>query len=205
VNFYAGFDQRSVVGGPGASADFFTWGAQLESGAFSTSYIPTTTTSVVRSADVCQITGTSFGSMWNQGEGSVASEFDFLAAPADRVSPRVWYASDGAYTNGMWVQSGASDGFYVYQSGSSQAALTATALGAGVSTRIASTYKLNDFAASFNGASALTDTTGNVPTVNRMEIGFMSDVSGRIINGHIAKLIYYPARLTNTKLQQLST
>lgn len=176
------------------------WGAQLETGSFPTSYIPTTTTSVVRSADVCQITGADFTSFWNASEGSVVAEYDFLAAPADRVSPRVWYASDGAYTNGMWVQSGSSDGFYVYQGGASQAGLTATALPSGSTAKFSSAYRLNDFAASFNGAAVLTDTSGNVPTVNRMEIGYVSDISGRVLNGHIARLRYYAIRLPNRLL-----
>ena len=176
------------------------WGAQLENASFPTSYIPTTSSSVVRSADVCQITGTDFSGIWNQGEGSAIANYDFLAAPADRASSRVWYASDGAYTNGMWVQSGSSDGFYVYQSGSVQAGLTATALPSGSTAKFSSAYRLNDFAASFNGAAVLTDTSGNVPTVNRMEIGYMSDISGRVLNGHISRLRYYAIRLPNRLL-----
>jgi len=44
----------------------YIWGAQLEAGAFVTSYIPTTTTSLTRNADVATITGTNFSNWWGK-------------------------------------------------------------------------------------------------------------------------------------------
>ena len=60
----------------------------------------------------------------------------------------------------------------------------------------AAAYKVNDFASAWNGGNLLTDTSGAVPSVSRMEIG--------CINGHIRSLRYYPKRLTNTELQTLT-
>lgn len=49
---------------------YYAWGAQLEAGAFATSYIPTTTTSLTRNADVVTMTGANFSSWYNVGAGS---------------------------------------------------------------------------------------------------------------------------------------
>jgi hypothetical protein len=47
--------------------------AQFEAGSFATSYIPTVASSVVRSADVCSITGANFTSFYNSTEGTLVS------------------------------------------------------------------------------------------------------------------------------------
>ena len=48
--------------------------AQLEAGAFRTSYIPTTTAAATRSADVASITGTAFSGWYRQAEGTVFAD-----------------------------------------------------------------------------------------------------------------------------------
>jgi hypothetical protein len=51
----------------------YCYGGQVEAGSFATSYIPTTTSSLARSADVCSITGANFTSFYNQSEGTLLS------------------------------------------------------------------------------------------------------------------------------------
>lgn len=58
--------RNPTITGDGTSG-LFIWGAQLEAGAFATSYIPTGAASVARTADSATMTGTNFSSWFNQG------------------------------------------------------------------------------------------------------------------------------------------
>jgi hypothetical protein len=187
------------------------FGAQLELGAFSTSYIPTTTASVVRSADVCQITGTSFNWMWNQGEGSVVAEYDRLANNSSGLSGGYPTTFSASSSNSLWMvlagsiaPSPVGEVLAVYDTTSQAYFAAGSSPLAGIVAKMSACYKANDFAASLNGSAVSTDTSGTVPVCNQIGIGYWP-YGNAPVNGHIAKLIYYPARLTNTKLQQLST
>ena len=64
-----------IVQGSGGDQSFAVWGAQLEAGAFPTSYIPTSGSTSTRGADTAQITGAGFSSFYNQSEGSLFSQY----------------------------------------------------------------------------------------------------------------------------------
>jgi hypothetical protein len=72
--------------------------------------------------------------------------------------------------------------------------------------RVAGAYKSNDFAASFNGGSAVTESSGSVPSgITHLHIGLRPDAGTGALSGHIRKIAYWPKRLTNTLLEQLTT
>ncbi len=197
--------------GNGTSGMYF-WGAQVEAGAFPTSYIPTTTTQLTRSADVCQITGGDFTSFWNASEGSFAVEFDRLSNLTTSLSTGYPYTvefNDGTGNNYL-VLEGYVDSYseilLVGDSGATQALiLVGTSPAGNVSAKLAAAYKLNDFAATLNGAAVVTDLSGTVPTVNQVRIGARTITGGQLLNGHIARLRYFNTRLTNSELVALST
>ena len=191
----------------------YVYGAQLEAGAFPTSYIPTVASSVTRSADVCQITGSAFTNLWNASEGSFVLEYDRLAAITSGFSagyPRYFTVDDGTTSNRMgllgYTGSPSNEAFYAVVGGVSQGdTLIGASAAGGVFQKIGFGYKANDGAASLNGAAVVADATFSVPTVTNLQIGYYNQASQSPINGHIARLRYYSIRLPNRLLIAKST
>jgi hypothetical protein len=199
------------IGGSGslsAGGQFYTgdalsgilvWGAQLEAGSFATSYIPTTTGSVVRSADVCSITGGDFTSFYNQSEGAMLTNA-FTPASGDRT---VLSADDNTANEMIRLRTEGTNPFFkVTDGGSELVAIDAGTVSANTSFKLIGAYKLNDFASSINGGAAVTDTSGTIPTVDRMRIG--AGQGGNTMCGCVTALRYYKKRLPNAKLQALT-
>lgn len=176
------------------------WGAQLEVGAFPTSYIPTTTTAVVRSADVCSITGSGFAGMWNASEGTLLVNA-FTPANGDRTI----LATDDNTANEMirLRTEGTNPFFRVTDGGTEVVGIDAGTVVANTPFRLIGAYRENDFASAINGGSAVTDTTGTIPTVDRMRIG--AGQGGNVMCGCISSMRYYRTRLSNAQLQSLTT
>ena len=61
---------------------FYVWGMNVEKGAFPTSYIPTSGSTVTRSADIAQMTSDNFSSWYNQSEGALVVEYSDQGFPA---------------------------------------------------------------------------------------------------------------------------
>jgi hypothetical protein len=207
--FVATGDNGASYIGNGTSG-VFIWGAQIEAGSFPTSYIPTTTAAVTRSADVCQITGTDFSGFWNASEGAIAFDGDYLG-PDSTVIRYTFGVSDTSNPSNSFIGSAtnrATSGNYstiMYNSGSLQFQLdTGSNPSAGSRIALALAIKQNDFAISRDGGSPVIDSTGSIPTINAMAIGSLYAFSG-YMNGHIARLRYYPVRIPNATLQVLST
>ena len=194
-------NNNTTYAGDGTSG-ILVWGAQIEAGAFPTSYIPTTTSALARSADVCSITGANFTNLWNATEGSLFSQ---SLKTSTNTNSFIVHASDNSFNNGIDLR---------YDSVSQVAALMnvanvnqltgmATNVTAGTVVKQAFGYKLNDCAYSVNGGAPVLDATASIPTVSRMNIGTAFNNSFSI-NGTIAAIRYYKKRLANAKLVTLT-
>ena len=203
-----GVDLRDTSQSTQPAQTIFAWGAQLEAGSFPTSYIPTTTASVIRSADVCSITGANFTSFYNQSEGTLFADVTPQAvaqfATVVGVNTTQFNSGNIIYkTNSGATAAGLRWGAQTTGSALNIQATITTSSDVAVSrSRLAYAYRLNDFAFSHAGIIVGTDESGTPPTPTTMRIGSRDD--GLHINGHIASVQYYRKRLTNAQLQSLT-
>jgi hypothetical protein len=179
----------------------YLWGAQLEAGAFATSYIPTVASQVTRAADSASMIGNNFARWYNVSEGSVFTEADTSRVAGD--SSNIFTISDGTMDNRITAAAATQYHFYVSVAGVPQANIDVGTYVDNVFSKNAGAYKVNDFADSLNGSVAGTDTSGTLPVVNRLALG-ANAVAGGQINGHIKRIAYYPRRLANSELQAIT-
>ena len=190
------------------SGGFFLWGAQVELGSFATSYIPTTTASVIRSTDVCSISGSDFSSFYNPIEGSFAASSIFNAPNISSQGQIVFDVNDTTSNNRVRVfryNNTSLIGFNNTIGGSNDALITgSTPIIAGSVVKLANCIKSNDFAIYLNGVLQGTDTSVTLAsTFTTLTIGEVaSGVVGKLpLNGTINYLRYYKKRLPDLKLQ----
>lgn len=197
------FDLRLGVGMTGNTSGTVRISCpQIEAGAFATSYIPTTSGSVTRNADVVSMTGTNFSSWYNQTEGAFVSQFmtSLLSASGSTVYA-VAAADDGGGNNQItqYIYSNFA-GSQIRAGGSGQADLNGNGSPANnTPIKIGIAFALNNVAVSANGAAPSTDSSALIPTVDRFYVG--SRAFGSSLNGHVQKIMYWPQRITNAQLQ----
>ena len=182
--------------------------AQLEVGAFATSFIPTDATSKTRNVDIATMTGTNFSSWYNAVEGTfVALAQRYVQGVADGLL--LGAAQTGVFSNSYYIANGPGSptnlSVSVVSGGVAQAIINRT-------TTVTSTfgssfaYKLNNFGFATSGLNAGQDLSGTVPpSIDIFVIGSASWSPGTTLwNGYVKKINYYPQRLINAELQAFS-
>jgi hypothetical protein len=186
------------------------WGAQVETGSVATSYIPTTTATATRNADVISKTGVS--GFIGQTEGTIYAEVDLRTinistAPVSRILAILDSANPSTQRVIMAVQrtaSGLNSIVFVVSNGTTQFSETITNASPGIN-KLAIAYKQNDFAAYLNG-QAFTSTSGNVPNLlNNIYLGLSESDAANVLNDRIRAAAIYTTRLSNSQLQSLTT
>jgi hypothetical protein len=183
----------------------YIWGAQLEEGSFATSYIKTSGASATRSDDDANITGENFSSWYRQDEGSLYSEISTFDS---RNSQARLTISDGTDNNRIFMAANIGDNILKVDGwGSSNIGdydLNINDFEVDKIYKKSFGLKRNDYFISINGQSQSGITSQDIPLplVNRLD--FSTRSTSHYVNGHIKKLSYYPQRLTNEQLQQLT-
>ena len=198
----------SYAGVAGAEA-LYLYGAQLEAGAFATSYIPTVASQVTRNVDQYDIQAPMFTFWYNQNAGTLVFEGSSFATNNTSTGIPGILVSDGANNNSnshrvlafsdYWEATTANGGVVqsdLFSFGTYIPNVTA---------KVAYAYATNNFAASINGGVAITDVSGTVPvTMTRMISGANSISASSYLNGHIRSVRYYQTRLSDAQLRALT-
>jgi len=193
--------------GSGAGSVRRIWGFQLEAGAFPTSYIKSNSGSTTtRSADVASIPVSDFG--YNQSEGTVVVESSIISPQTAQYNAFVQLVEDtnnridlGVLVNDGWqsVRTGGVDTAKYYTDGHN-----ANIFDAGEVAVTALAFSPNSTNSAANGSLGTEDTSSALPTaITTLKIGV--DHTSRYTNGHIKSIKYIPKRLSNAKLQELTS
>ena len=193
-----------------AGSTWSVWGAQLEAGAFPLSYIPTTSDTAARSADVCSIAGDDFSSFYNQSEGTIFARYSVVAgfSITGRTVP-VCAISNQSFNEAIRIGSPTSNlnmAFDTVASSIQTRILATSPISLIGSNTAAGAYKINDSGFSSNSATTLSGSPASITTlVNRFDIGGLHPGSAVLpLNGHIARIQYFRKRLSNAKLQTIT-
>jgi hypothetical protein len=193
---------RNSVGVTGTA---YIWGVQLEVGSNATSYIPTTTSQVIRAADICSLTDSAFYNIYNQEEGTIVADY-WTSLPQSTVSN----FSRGIYGVHRSVRS--TGGHAVYTDGNSNSITaysyttdyaptitrTETSLSSG-RIKVAHGYRKDDAIISINGN--LTTSSTYEPPLDCVSLALgtdgFSDITARSSTVIISDFKIYRRRLSN--------
>ena len=199
-------------------AGVFLWGAQLESGSFATSYIPTVASQETRSQDTASMTGANFNSWYRADAGSICISYrnQFMATEFAGVGVEIHnnqgfqnLLSFNSRRDGTSTQNGQ---FRPYYNSGQDTQLDVV----GAANLNNNPNIFYEFAASWNfptGSVAVTSTNyrvgsntaaqNNPPIVTTL--GFRSNFYAyNNFSGHIRKIAYYPNSITNLNLASLT-
>ena len=188
------------------------WGAQLEEGGFATSYIPRSAGSqATRNPDRAYYENVDQTDWFSKTEGTIV--FEHTDVPYHSSDDAHYPAVGFAETTGggsdpsiqyYFVTNNASGGYLVRYDWPTDSAFFNVSNATSAS-KVGFVYKEDDYALVRNGSLVGTDSSGAVPSAYMLVLG-MNQInnSGNNWNAHLKNLQYYPTRLSNTVLQNLT-
>lgn len=178
---------------------------QLEAGSYPTSYIPTTTGTVTRGADLLTHTLSGANATALSTAGTMVCRFSFLGGgsavgPDTRAPLRI---SNGttAERHLLYNASGNFGGLTTDNSVGQAAPNVATPIAVNTPAKAAYAWSLNSVNVAVNGAAGTLDASATMPTVDRVEVG---GPSGSEFGGLIHSVSVYTSRLPDATLQALT-
>lgn len=200
------YNGSSMYTGDGTSG-LYLWGANLQKWVvYPSSYCKSTTSAVVRAADVCSVdltklVGPGGEALWDGTEGTIVVDFTvgLQVSNVRAISLHSGTTSNcidiGAPANGQLVSRST-------VSGTAESYLFHGVPIANTRYKIAFAFAVNSQASSCNGGAVVTDASCGVPSVTTLEIGSL--ISALQLNGTIRSLQLYNRRIADAYLPALS-
>ena len=188
---------------------FKVTGFQIEVGSFPTSYIPTSGGQKTRWPDIASIPVSAFG--YNQSAGTVVVEFATLATFGNRLNDGVFSLRPDAGSDDVLRTYIQATDYLTVQMKSGGSSIFANAalsnLPEDTQTKIAVAIESGSQASSVNGATATSlGTSTSLPVAGEITEMAIGEINGNaFLNGHIKSLSYFPRRLTDAQLQELTS
>lgn len=167
------------------ASGLYLWGVQRETADFASSYIPTTASQVTRAADVAVMTGTNFSDWYNASKGTFRVD---TTTAASGTRPIISADDNTANNNLVMLTDGTSAKFIATNGGSEIANVTGGTVSANTLTFAYASYDANYFGIAMPTARQV-DTSGNVPTVDRLRIG--ANQAGSYLAGIIQRIRFW--------------
>jgi hypothetical protein len=143
----------------------FIWGAQLEAGAYGTSYIPTIASSVTRNADVISKTGIS--SLIGQTEGTIFIDFNVNNLTSQTADPVIFSTSGTNYIRLSVAR------VISYFESNTVSIVSASNVIINGRNKIAVNYKNNDFSLYVNGVLVGSNNSGAVVAKSNFALNYL--------------------------------
>lgn len=180
---------------------FYAWGAQMEAGAFASSYIPNVAGgTATRNADDVKMTGANFTSWYNESEGAliVQTVLSRASSTGGAVSAAALNGAAGEEIR-LFYRGSSATGAAILDGGATQMDQTPSgAISANTVLKIGVAYKLNNSVSAAQGVASAADTACTIPTATQLQIGCSSTT--QYLGGHVQKLNYYPHRITGAEM-----
>ena len=196
----------------GTNMEYGLWGAQIEEGSSTSSFIPTTSAIAIRASDDIAYNGETLSNLWNRSEGTIVCEFDtagkseynatyfddsFVFQAATDQSNRIGVLTDGSGNISPKILA----------TGVDQYAPTTKKYIENSVQRVAVSFKSGaPTRAYLSGSSYVNGTNINstLPAITTLALG-KSEVSSNYLNGHLRGFRYYDKYFSENTLKFLTT
>jgi hypothetical protein len=181
----------------------YLWGAQIEEGTKPSSYIPTTTASVTRNADVISKTGIS--TLIGQTEGTIYAEINNTLMTSYSTGYVMRIFADA--NNEVWIRKESGTNKYTarWRANSVDVYTQSTIAVLNRNNKIAIAYKTGNSAVYLNGTQIGTSASAGAFSVAPSQIGIGSSSTADFFNDRIELATLFKTRLTNAQLATLTT